>query len=76
MKGDETLSDSQLAASIPLSAGYVLANGVWQKINRIVKGTRKLTGSLDGLSQAERTMVDIHPSVTPPADSRKLKITM
>jgi len=70
-------SDSQLAASILLSAGYVLVNGVWQKIsNRIVKGTRKLTGSLDGLSQAERTMVDTHPSVTPPADSRKLKITM
>jgi len=32
-------SDSQLAASILLSAGYVLVNGVWQKVsNRIVAG--------------------------------------
>ena len=32
-------SDSQLAASILLSAGYVLVNGVWQKVsNRVIKG--------------------------------------
>ena len=35
-------SDSQLAASILLSAGYVLVNGVWQKVsNRIVAGVRR-----------------------------------
>jgi len=32
-------SDSKLAASILLSAGYVVVNGVWQKVsNRIVAG--------------------------------------
>jgi len=36
-------SDSQLAASILLSVGYVLVNGVWQKVsNRIVAGAGKV----------------------------------
>jgi len=42
-------SDSQLTANILLSAGYVLVNGVWQKVsNKIVAGVR----SFGNLSKA------------------------
>ena len=48
-------SDSQLAANILLSAGYVLVNGVWQKVsNRVIKGAGNLKpqGLMDELAKS------------------------